>query len=77
MAGKSKNENFLKNYGGLERNDLTNILNCDTEIDDNSATIINISNYHDIEDIQNKPIFKNQTLFKVLSFNTESIFKRK
>ena len=76
MAGKSKNENFLKNYGGLERNDLTNILNCDTEIDDNSATIINISNYHDIEDIQNKPIFKNQTLFKVLSFNTESIFSK-
>ena len=27
MAGKSKNENFLQGFEGVEPNDLTNILN--------------------------------------------------
>ena len=73
MAGKSKNENFLRGFGGVEPNDLTNILNSESEIDDNSTTIINVSNYHDIDDILNNNIFQKQNQFKILSFNAESI----
>ena len=73
MAGKSKNEKFLRNFGGIEVNDLTNILNLDSEIDDNASTVIQMSNYHDVDDILNKAIFKQKNQYKVLSFNTESI----
>ena len=76
MAGKTKNEKFLKNFGGVAKNDLTNILNCDAEIDENAATIIKISNYHDLDDILNKQVFIQKNQFKVLSFNTESIFSK-
>ena len=76
MAGKQKNEKFLRNYGGLERNDLTNLLNNDSEYEENAATIIKMSNYHDIDDFLNKPIFRNKDQFKVLSFNAESIFSK-
>ena len=48
MAGKQKNEKFLRNFGGLEINDLTKMLNYDSEIDESTATIIKMSNYHDI-----------------------------
>ena len=58
MAGKSKNENFLRGFGGVEPNDLTNILNSESEIDDNSTTIINVSNYHDIDDFLNNQLFR-------------------
>ena len=51
MVGNLKNEEFLRNYGGVETIDLTKLLNCDTEIDENAATLIKISNYHDIDDI--------------------------
>ena len=57
MEGKLKNETFLRNFGGVESNDLTKILNCETEIDDSTTTFIQVSNYHDLEDIINKPIF--------------------
>ena len=59
--------------GGVEANDVTKILNCDSEIDENAAAIIRVSNYHDIEDFFDKPIFTKKNQFKVLSFNTESI----
>ena len=68
-----RNEQFLCNYGGLESNDLTKILNSDSDIDENAATIINVSNYHDIDDLLNKPIFSKNNHFKILGFNTESI----
>ena len=55
-----RNEQFLCNYGGLESNDLTKILNSDSDIDENAATIINVSNYHDIDDLLNKPILREQ-----------------
>ena len=58
MAGRSKSEQFLCNFGGLEANDLTKILNNDSEIDENAATLINISNYHDLEDILNNQILE-------------------
>ena len=57
MASQLKNEKFLHNYGGLEANDLTNLLNCDSETDENAATVIKVSNYHDIDDLLNKNIF--------------------
>ena len=76
MAGISKNRDFLRNYGGLEANDLTKILNCDSETDDNSASIIQMSNYHDIDDLLNKQTLTDNNHFKVLSFNTESIFSK-
>ena len=52
---------------------MTNSLNCDSEIDENAATIIKVSNYHDMGDFFNLPIFSNKNQFKVLSFNTESL----
>ena len=73
MKGKTKNEQFLRNFGGLAANDLTNILNCDSEIDDNASTVIKVSNYHNIEDILNQEILHKPNLFKVLSFNSESL----
>ena len=73
MVGKTKNEKFLRNYGGMEVNDLTKILNFDSEIDDNAATVIQLSNYHDLDDVLEKPIFTQKNQYKVLSFNTESI----
>ena len=73
MAGSLRNEQFLCNFGGLEANDLTKILNCESDIDDNAATLISVSNYHDLDDIINKPIFSKNTHFKVLGFNAESI----
>ena len=71
-----KNEQFLLNYGGMETNDLTNLLNCDTDIEENAATVINVSNYHDLDDILNKQIFTKKDHFKVIGFNTESIFSK-
>ena len=59
MVGKLKNESFLRNFGEVEPNDLTNLLNDESEADDSNTTIIKISNYHDLEDILN-----NQTLIK-------------
>ena len=76
MAGNKTNEDFLRNFGGFEANDLTNLLNCDTDFDEDSATIIKVSNYHDLEDIINKQIFKKTDQFKVLGFNAESIFSK-
>ena len=76
MAGRLRNEQFLCNFGGLENNDLTQILNCDSDIDENAATIINVSNYHDLDDLLNKAIFKKSNHFKVLGFNSESIFSK-
>ena len=76
MAGKQKNEKFLRNFGGLEINDLTKMLNYDSEIDESAATIIKMSNYHDIEDFQNKIVFTKNDHFKVLSFNSESFFSK-
>ena len=76
MAGKLKNEQFLRNYGGMEANDLTNLLNCDTEIEENSSTVIKISNYHDLDDILSKQIFAKKDQFKVIGFNSESIFSK-
>ena len=76
MAGKSKNENFLRGFGGVEPNDLTNILNSESEIDDNSTTIINVSNYHDIDDFLDNQLFRKKNQFKILSFNAESIFSK-
>ena len=76
MAGKSKNENFLRGFGGIEPNDLTNILNSESEIDDNSTTIINVSNYHDIDDFLDNQLFRKKNQFKILSFNAESIFSK-
>ena len=73
MAGNQKNEEFLGNFGGITSNDLTQILNCDTETDDQTPTILNNSNYHDIKDILETPIFSDKSQFKVLSFNTESL----
>ena len=73
MEGKTKNEQFLRNFGGLAANDLTNILNCDSEIDDSASTIIKASNYHDIEDILNQEILLKPNQFKVLSFNSENL----
>ena len=70
MEGKLKNEAFLRNFGGVEANDLTNILNSETETDDSTTTIIKISNYHDLDDILNKPIFTKKNQFKILSFNS-------
>ena len=71
-----KNEDFLRNYGGVRANDLTNLLNSKTDHDDESANIIKVSNYHDIDDILRKPIFTNSNLFKIIGFNTESIFSK-
>ena len=76
MESKLKNEAFLRNFGGVEANDLTNILNSETETDDSTTTIIKISNYHDLDDILNKPIFTKKNQFKILSFNSESIFSK-
>ena len=76
MEGKLKNETFLRNFGGVESNDLTKILNCETEIDDSTTTFIQVSNYHDLEDIINKPIFLKKNQFKIISFNSESIFSK-
>ena len=76
MVGKLKNENFLRNFGGLESNDLSNILNSESEFDDSTSTIINISNYHDLEDILNNQIFWKRNQFKIISFNAESIFSK-
>ena len=76
MVGKLKNEQFLLYYGGMEMNDLTNLLNCDTDIEENAATVINVSNYHDLDDILNKQIFTKKDHFKVIGFNTESIFSK-
>ena len=76
MAGKQKNEKFLRSYGGLEVNDLTKLLNHDSEIDDDAATIIKMSNYHDLDDILNKIVFTKMNQFKVFSFNSESIFSK-
>ena len=73
MADSLRNEQFLCNFGGLEANDMTKILNCESDIDDNAATLINVSNYHEFDDIINKPIFSKNTHFKVLGFNAESI----
>ena len=73
MAGTLKNEDFLRRFGGVEANDLTKILNSDSDIDDNAATIIKMSNYHDIDDILDNPTFSDKNQFKILSFNTESI----
>ena len=73
MAGRTKNENFLRSFGGVDANDLTNLLNCETEIDENTASIIKISNYHDLDDFLEMPIFTKKNQFKVLSFNTESL----
>ena len=73
MAGKYKNEEFLRNFGGLEVNDITNIINCESEIGDNTATVIKVSNYHDMEDILNSKTLQSKTQFKILGFNTESI----
>ena len=76
MAGKQKNEKFLRSYGGLEVNDLTKLLNHDSQIDDDAATIIKMSNYHDLDDILNKIVFTKMNQFKVFSFNSESIFSK-
>ena len=76
MTGKLKNEQFLRNYGGVEINDLTNILNCESEIDDNTFTIIQVSNYHDLDDLLNKQIFLKKNQFKKISFNSESLFSK-
>ena len=42
MVGKLKNENFLRNFGGMEANDLTNILNWEAEAEENTSTIIKV-----------------------------------
>ena len=71
-----KNEDFLRNYGGVRVNDLTNLLNSETDYDEEAANIIKVSNYHDIDDILSKPIFTNTNQFKVIGLNTESIFSK-
>ena len=43
MAGL--NSIILQDYGGVSNNDLRNILNDDTEFDEQSATSLNASNY--------------------------------
>ena len=60
----------------MEANDLTNILNCEAEAEENTSTIIKVSNYHDLEDLLNKPIFLKTNQFKIISFNAESIFSK-
>ena len=76
MVGKVKNEEFLRNYGGVRANDLTNLINSETDYDEESATIAKVSNYHDIDDILSKPIFTKTDHFKIIGFNTESIFSK-
>ena len=73
MTGRQKNEQFLHGFGGQEANDLTNLLNFESEFEENAGTIINVSNYHDLEDLLNKTIFTKNDQFKMISFNTESI----
>ena len=50
MEGNVKNEDFLHNYGGVEVNDLTRLINNETEYDDESANMIKVSNYYNIDD---------------------------
>ena len=66
------NTSILQNYGGTEINDLRNILNSESDYNDNSLTIINASNYHDVNDIVNK-LSNKLNHFKIISFNKESI----
>ena len=45
-------------------------------MDDNTSTIIQVSNYHDLDDILNKQILLKNNQFKIISFNSESLFSK-
>ena len=70
MAGL--NASILQNYGGSDSNDLRNIINTESDYDDQSLTVINASNYHDTKDIVDK-LSNKLHHFKIISFNAESI----
>ena len=67
------NQGILDNYGGLNANDFIRIFNGDSNDQDQSSLTLNQSNYHDLSDLLSGLVFKDQTQFKVLSFNTESL----
>ena len=74
MDNTNKNEEFLRNYGGVDRNNLSNVIMEEHEDGDNiDNNKINTSNYHDFDDFDNMSIFKDKTQFKVLGFISESI----
>ena len=66
------NSSILQDYGGVDSNDLRNILNAESDYENQSLTIIKASNYHDVNDIINKLSGK-LNYFQVISFNAESI----
>ena len=66
------NSSILQDYGGVDSNDLRNILNAESDYENQSLTIIKASNYHDVNHIINKLSGK-LNYFKVISFNAESI----
>ena len=68
-----KNEEFLSNFGGVGSNDLTSILNCNLEENENSPTILRMSNYHDLDDLYSAQQLAKTNQFKVISFNVESL----
>ena len=68
----SLNNKILHDYGGTDTNNLRIILNDETEYDDNSATIIQASNYHDTDEIIYK-LKNKQNQFKILGLNAESL----
>ena len=72
MINQSETEDFLRNYGGVNVNDLTKFLNSDDEILTNPTTII-VSNHHGIEDLTNNSMLKTDLNFKILSFNVKSL----
>ena len=52
------NTKILSNYGGLDINHLTNILNCDLESQTETPVILKRSNYYDAAEILNESFSK-------------------